>query len=87
MSKVQIMNLGNGTSEPDLKKFVLNIHKYDELLKTLSHRFDRDVLIYVLSRGKELGEILKSESEIKSMFEDFKNGRRRIRSSELRMSS
>ena len=72
LSKVQIMNLSNGTTEPDLKKFILNIHKYDELLKTLSHRFDRDVLIFVLSRGKPLGDILKSESEIKSIFEDFK---------------
>ncbi len=72
LSKVQITNLANGTSENDLKKFILNIHKYDELLKTLSHRFDRDVLIFVLSRRKPLTDILKSENEIKSVYEEFK---------------
>jgi DNA gyrase subunit B len=72
LSKVQITNLANGTGEEELKKFILNIHKYDQLLKTLSHRFDRDVLIFVLSRQKPLNEILKSESEIKAMFEGFK---------------
>lgn len=72
LSKVQFGNVANGTTEDELKKFIMNIHKYDELLKTLSHRFDRDVLIHVLSRQKSLSDILKSESEIKTVFESFK---------------
>jgi DNA gyrase subunit B len=72
LSKVQIANLANGTSEDELKKFIMNIHKYDELLKTLSHRFDRDVLIFTLARQKPLGDILKSEADIKALYEDFK---------------
>lgn len=72
LSKVQITNLADGTSEADLKKFIMNIHKYDELLKTLSHRFDRDVVMHILSRHRPLSDILKSEGEIKSTFESFK---------------
>jgi len=68
LSKVNIKNLKSGTSEADLKKFILNIHKYDGLLKTLTHRFDRDVLIQLLSQEKELIEIVKSEAEIKKAF-------------------
>jgi DNA gyrase subunit B len=71
LSKVNLMNIRSGTSEAELKKFILNIHKYDVLLKTIANRFDRDVLIQVLRQPKNLGEILKSEAEIKKIFEGF----------------
>jgi DNA gyrase subunit B len=71
LSKVNLMNIRSGTSEAELKKFILNIHKYDLLLKTLANRFDRDVLIQFLRQPKELAEILKSESEIEKLFEGF----------------
>ena len=71
LSKVSLLNIKSGTSEAELKKFILNIHRYDGLLKTLSHRFDRDVVIQVLRSGKELTEVLKSEAEIKKVFEGF----------------
>jgi DNA gyrase subunit B len=72
LAKVQIANLANGTTEAELKKFILNIHKYDQLLKNMSARYDRDVLIFVLSQHKPLGDILKSESEIQSLYAEFK---------------
>ncbi len=80
LSKVNIANMRAGTTETEMKKFILNIHRYDGLLKTLAARFDREVLIYFLSQPKELSDILKSESEIKSVFESFKNGLWVIRS-------
>jgi DNA gyrase subunit B len=72
LSKVNIANMRAGTTETEMKKFILNIHRYDELLKTLAVRFDRDVLVHFLGQKKELGEILKSEAEIKAVFESFK---------------
>jgi len=72
LSKVKISSLKAGTSETDLKKFILNIHKYDSLLKTLSHRFDREVLIHLLRQPKELEDILKSKAEIEKAYESFK---------------
>lgn len=71
LSKVSLMNIRAGTTEAELKKFILNIHRYDNLLKTLANRFDRDVMIQFLRQSKELSEILKSEDDIKKHFEDF----------------
>lgn len=72
LSKVNFLNIKSGTTESELKKFILNIHKCDSLLKTLAARFDREVLIHFLRQPKELTEILKSEAEIKSNFDAFK---------------
>jgi DNA gyrase subunit B len=72
LSKVTISNMKTGTTEAELKKFITNIHKYDLLLKSLGNRFDRDVIEFVLARGKALKEILKSEAQIEALFNDFK---------------
>ncbi len=72
LSKVNFLNIKSGTGESELKKFILNIHRYDEFLKTLAVRFDRDVLIHFLRQNMELGEIMNSEAEIKAQFESFK---------------
>jgi len=72
LSKVSIANMRAGTTEVELKKFILNIHRYDELLKTLAVRYDREVLIHFLRQPKELADILKSEADIKQIFESFK---------------
>jgi DNA gyrase subunit B len=72
LSKVNFLSIKAGTTEVELKKFVLNVHRYDNLLKTLANRFDRDVIIHFLSQSKKLAEILKSESDINAVFESFK---------------
>jgi DNA gyrase subunit B len=71
LSKVSLLNIQSGTSEVELKKFILNVRKYDELLKAMAVRFDRDCLIHFLRQPKELSEILKSENEIKQLFENL----------------
>lgn len=72
LSKVKFLSIKSGSSESELKKFILNIHKYDTLLKTLAHQFDRDALNFVLSQSLSLEEILKSEAEIRGLFDRFK---------------
>ncbi len=72
LAKVKLPSIKSGTAEAELKKFIMNIHRYDELLKTLANRFERDVLVHFLSGKKDLTEMLKSESEITKFFEDFK---------------
>ncbi len=73
LAKINITSLRPGTTEAELKKFILNIQKYDQLLKTLAHRYDRDVLTHLLRQPRDLSEILKSKSEIERVFADFKN--------------
>ncbi len=72
LSKVNIANMRAGTSEAEMKKFILNIHRYDQLLKTLAVNYDRDVLNHFLRQPQELSDILKSDTEILRVFEDFK---------------
>lgn len=72
LSKINIQNLKSGTAEAELKKFILNIHRFDELLKTLASRFDRDVVTHFFKQKDNLAEIMKSEGEIKKHFESFK---------------
>ena len=71
LSKVNLLNIRSGTTEVELKKFILNIHKYDDLLKALANRFDRDVIIHLLRQERDLSDILKSEQEIRKIFGEF----------------
>ncbi len=71
ISKMKIENLKDGTTESDLKSFILNIQKYEALIQNISTRMDRDILSHVMSQPQELKEILKSEDRIKSVFESF----------------
>ena len=45
LNDIKIKNLKAGTTEEDLKNVVLNIQKFDRILKTISNRHDRDVLL------------------------------------------
>ena len=71
LSKVNIRNMKEGTSEAEMKEFILNIQKCHELLKTLEHRFDSDVLIALLKSGKSFSELLKSDKDILKAHQDF----------------
>jgi DNA gyrase subunit B len=72
LEKMNVLNLRDGQSEKELRRFILNIHKFDDLIKGLSSKFDRDVLIHILKTGKTLEEIQSSETKIKEVFADFK---------------
>lgn len=71
LSKIQIQNMAEGVTEAELKKFILNIQKFDSLTKQLVTKFDRDVLVYFLKESTPLTEILKSEETIKKFKDDF----------------
>jgi DNA gyrase subunit B len=71
LSKLAIANLKEGTTEAELKKFILNIHRYDLLVKGLANRFDREILVHFLKQPIDMSEILRSDSEIVRVFESF----------------
>jgi DNA gyrase subunit B len=72
LSKVNIQSLRAGTTEVELKKFILNVHKYDGMLKAVANRYDRDVLSHFMHYPKELHELLKSKAEIEKAYDSFK---------------
>lgn len=64
LQKMNLENLKEGHSEKDLKKFILNIQKFEEILKSLSNRMDRNVAIHFVASQKGLAEVLKSDGAI-----------------------
>ncbi len=71
LSRLKVLNLKTGTTEESIRKFILDIQKYDELLKALGVRYDRDLLTFVFSQVEKLSDILKSEEKIREIYNQF----------------
>lgn len=69
LANIKIKNLKTGTTEEKLKELVFNIRKFDSLLKTLSNRYEREVLTYLLANQIGLQDVLAKEETIKKQFE------------------
>ena len=48
LNEIKIKNLNAGTKESELKALIFNIRKIDSLLKTISNRYEKDILIQFL---------------------------------------
>lgn len=72
LAKMNVTNMKEGQSERELKRFVMNVHKYGEYLKSMATRLERESVIQLLAQTDSLEEILKSESKIRSFYEGFK---------------
>jgi len=60
--------------EPDaLKKFILNIQKFNNLLHASSRKYDRDVLYFMLSKIDDLESTLKDEKKLNQALTDLKS--------------
>jgi len=68
LADIKIKNLKTGTTEQKLKELVFNIRRYDTLLKTISNRYEREVLIYFLKKDVDFKTLLSSEENIKKEF-------------------
>ena len=71
LASVNIHTLKDGTSEAELKSLVIGIKKFEHLLKVMSHRYDRELLTFLLSHGVNLAKFLESESEIHAIMNDY----------------
>jgi DNA gyrase subunit B len=72
LNNIEITNLKVGTTEAELKDFVLGIQKFDLLLKTMSNRFDPDFLYFMTSKSTDLKKLLSDEAAMNKMVADFK---------------
>ncbi|MGE4131382.1 MAG: DNA topoisomerase (ATP-hydrolyzing) subunit B [Bdellovibrionales bacterium] len=73
LSKLNISNLKSGTSENELKQFILNIHRLDQLLKNLAPRYDREVILELLRSGLKLTDLIKDKAAADKWFTGFKS--------------
>lgn len=72
LSEIKIKNLKEGTTEEKLKELIFNIKKLDALLKTISNRYESEVLVYFLKQNFNLIKVLSDENEINKAFDGLK---------------
>ncbi len=72
LSNVNIVTLRDGTTEQDLKSVILEVQRFEQLLKTMSSRYDRDLLYFLISKKVSLEKLLESREEIDRLVGDFK---------------
>lgn len=58
-------------SEADLRKMIISIQKFNNLLKVSSAKYDRDVLYFFLSKVTDLEKTLHNEEMLKNALKDF----------------
>lgn len=56
--------VGKSFAEPELRKFILNIQKFNQLIKNSSSKYDQDVLHYLLTKTENLDGLFASESAL-----------------------
>ncbi|MEK7356573.1 MAG: toprim domain-containing protein, partial [Bdellovibrionota bacterium] len=72
LASLNIMSLKVGTTEAELKSVILSIQKFEQLLKTMSARYDRELLTFMLINAGDLKKSLASESELETLMARFK---------------
>ena len=71
LASVNILSLKDGTTEPELKAIILSIQKYDHLLKTMSARYERELLSFMVRNVRDLKTMLSSQSDIDQTMTKF----------------
>ena len=72
LASVNIMTLKDGTTEAELKALILGIQKFDHLVRTMSSRYDRDILYFLVKNKINLTKVLESPQEIEKLVESFR---------------
>ena len=68
---VNVMNMADGTSEAELKTVILSVQKYDHMLKTMSARYERELLSFMVREIPDLTAALKKPAELEKAMEKF----------------
>lgn len=72
LANVNILTLKDGTTESELKTVILSIQKFEQLLKTMSSRYDRELLTFMLKNAGDLTKTLQSEANLTKLMDQFK---------------
>ncbi len=71
LSGVKIPSAKKELAENDLKKMILNIQKFNNLLKASSAKYDPDVLYFMISKVAEQEKTFSSETAFKKSLQDL----------------
>ncbi|MDX9732433.1 MAG: DNA gyrase subunit B, partial [Bdellovibrionales bacterium] len=72
IANLEVHGLKDGTKEAEIKEFVLNIQKYESLVRVLSARYDRDLLQFLVARKENLDKMLSSKASVEAVVSSFK---------------
>jgi DNA gyrase subunit B len=72
LASVNILSLKDGTTEAELKTLILSVQKFELLLKTMSSRFDKELLSFMVENAPNLKSVLASKSDLEKVTEKFK---------------
>jgi DNA gyrase subunit B len=67
LANVQITSKKKDLAENDLKKMILQIQKFTNLLKTSGHKYDADVLYYLIAKVPNQATAFESEAGLKTV--------------------
>lgn len=70
LSNLKIKGKENLSSE-ELRKLILGIQKFNNLLRVSSKKYDKDVLYFLLGKVNELEEVLKNENKLQTAIDDL----------------
>ena len=73
LSTVRISNMRDGVSEAEMKRFILDVQRFEHLLKVLSSKFDREFLYFLVSQKADLHRLLESQELIDGIMAKFKD--------------
>ena len=71
LGAVVIGNLKDGTSEKEIKSLVLNIQKFEQLMKTVSVTYDRDLMHFLVKQNADLKTIVSKKDELEKIGKSF----------------
>ncbi len=71
ISSINIKSLKDGTTEDNLKTFVMNILRMNNLLQKMSVKVDPDLIYYFISTDTTFKKLLNDESYRDQKFKDF----------------
>jgi DNA gyrase subunit B len=72
ITNIEIKNLKEGTTEAEMKEFILNIQKHEHLTKVMSSKYDPEILNYFVRKYVDLKNLLSSEANIQKVMDEFK---------------
>ncbi len=72
LSHIKIKNLKEGTTETELRQFILNIQRFDSLVNSLSSKYDRTFISYLIHKKIDLISVLAKQSELEIVFTKYK---------------
>ncbi len=73
LKDLKILSARKEVAEGDLKKMIISIQKFNQLLKASSTKYDRDVVYYFLSKVKDLEKTLSDETALKEAISGFQD--------------